>query len=92
MVYKDGHNNDFRLACGDQIITSYKQRASLMFAFNLRFRNKFERQTFSTKIGGKYAGIGSISGDIQKIAKENNIEGTIDLQVYQIGGDPRKVA
>ena len=34
-IYQSGKNNLFRVTCGDQIITSYKQRASLLFAFHL---------------------------------------------------------
>ena len=44
MVYQNGKNDVFRLACGDQIITSYKQRASLLFTFNLQFHTHQDKE------------------------------------------------
>ena len=36
-------------------------------------------------------GFGSISADIQRVAQQQKISGSIDLQVYQVGGDPTKI-
>ena len=43
MIYQDGKNPMFRLICGDQIITSYRQRASLLFTFHLEFHTHNDR-------------------------------------------------
>jgi len=43
MIYQDGLNPVFRIACGDQILTSYRQSASLFFTFNLYFNNKVDK-------------------------------------------------
>jgi hypothetical protein len=68
MIYQDGQNEEFRIACGDQIISSYKQRALLFFTFNLHFNNKIDKEIIQSKLGGSIGGIASISGSIQKIA------------------------
>jgi hypothetical protein len=61
MIYQDGNNDVFRLACGDQIITSYRQRASLFFTFNLNFNNRVEKEIIQSKLGSSIMGIGGIT-------------------------------
>ena len=41
--YDDAKNPFFRIICGDQIITSFKQRASLLFTFNIQFHSHSDK-------------------------------------------------
>lgn len=92
MVYQNGKNAVFRLACGDQIITSYKQRASLLFTFNLQFHTHSDSMEIKAGLGASYGDFFSMSAKIQDLAVKKSITGTMNLQVYQVGGKPSEVA
>ena len=90
--YMDGDNEYFGLMCGDEVITAYQKGALLTFGLKLHFHNHSDLETFRTKVSAGWGTIFSASTEVQKIARENNIQGTVTLQAYQMGGEPEKLS
>lgn len=43
-------------------------------------------------MGASFGSFASFTAAVQKTTSVTNITGTMDLKVYQIGGDPKKIA
>ncbi len=91
-MYQDGENEYFRLVCGDQIINSFKEKALLMFSFNLKFKTHTEKQQFEFELGVSLGGLLEIGTSIESIAKKTQINAEVQLQALQVGGDPTQLS
>ncbi|AIT10129.1 hypothetical protein LO80_09195 [Candidatus Francisella endociliophora] len=82
----------FGVSCGNEIITAYQTGAMLLFGINLKFHNHSDLETFKAKAHASFGNIFNASGYIEKIARENNIDGKVSISAYQIGGKPERLA
>ncbi|ODN41825.1 hypothetical protein [Piscirickettsia litoralis] len=88
-VYSDPEN--FRLVCGDEIITQISTGASLYITMKMNFSSKEEKTQFDAEAKGSYS-LFNASAKMQEIIKKYNMSGSVALLAYQIGGDPSKLA
>ncbi|MBA8667207.1 hypothetical protein H1Q59_04800 [Holosporaceae bacterium 'Namur'] len=96
-IGKDSYNSNlvkpyFGIVCGDKYIDSYDEGASLIMSINLNFGSHYEKEEFKAKAGASWGNIFSASGEIQKIANELNIGGSVSIQALQVGGDPSQLS
>lgn len=92
VFYNNGNNSYFGLACGDQYFSAYKQGAMLIMSINVEFKSHYEKTQFEAKAGVSFGDIFSASGDVQRIASQYGISGSISMQAFQIGGDPSQLS
>ncbi|MEM9244094.1 MAG: hypothetical protein AAGA27_08630 [Pseudomonadota bacterium] len=89
--YKNNYTY-FGTVCGDKYISSYQEGAKLLMSLNLQFSSAYEKQKFEEEAGASFGDIFSASEQIQKIATEYNIQGSVDIQAYQEGGEPSQLS
>ena len=88
----DNVHDKFDISCGDEIVTAYKTGAMLLFGINLKFHNHTDLETFKASAHGSYGSIFSASAYIETFAKTNNINATVAINAYQVGGKPERLA
>ncbi|KAL0224609.1 hypothetical protein RCL1_002521 [Eukaryota sp. TZLM3-RCL] len=90
--YKSGTNPYFGLTCGDRYVSAFDRGSLLVLSLNIKFANREEKESFEAKAGASYGSIVSASANIQKIANENNLNGFVNIQAFQRGGEPSRLA
>ncbi len=85
------NNKFFGLRCGDYFIESYEQGGLLTMGINISFMSKQDKEIFEAKAGADLGTFFSASASIQKIASELGMQGSVSMQVFQLGGEPQKI-
>lgn len=91
-AYNNGNNPYFGLLCGDNYLTSFDQGAMLIMGINIEFDSHQAKQQFSAAASGGFGDIFSASASISKIASQYNLQGSVSMQAYQIGGNPAELS
>ena len=82
---------NFDMMCGNHYVTEYDQGALLIASFNIHFATKQQKQTFEAHISGNYGAFGA-DGNIERIASQYHLKGTVSVKAMQIGGKPELLA
>jgi hypothetical protein len=82
----------FGIFCGDQYISAYDEGAMLLMGINIQFSSKYEKTQFDLHAEASFGDIFSASGQIQQIASQYSITGSVVMQAFQIGGDPSQLS
>lgn len=90
--YNEGTNPYFGLGCGDNYISSYKEGALLIMGININFVSHLDKEQFTASEGISFGDLISASAHIAQAASQYNIQGSVSMQAYQIGGDPSRLA
>ncbi len=92
-IYNDASiNKYFGILCGDDYISAYQQGASLLMGLNIRFSSHFDKEQFSAHASASFGDLINASTQIQTMASQYNIHGTVIIEAYQKGGDPAQLS
>eukprot|EP00340_Litonotus_pictus_P010577 CAMPEP_0170536166 /NCGR_PEP_ID=MMETSP0209-20121228/101998_1 /TAXON_ID=665100 ORGANISM="Litonotus pictus, Strain P1" /NCGR_SAMPLE_ID=MMETSP0209 /ASSEMBLY_ACC=CAM_ASM_000301 /LENGTH=401 /DNA_ID=CAMNT_0010837503 /DNA_START=407 /DNA_END=1612 /DNA_ORIENTATION=- len=89
--FKAKANPNFRLVCGDSLIASFDEGAGLIFSLNIKFTSREAKNNFKAKMNGKFGSFGTAGADISSEMNKEDMEGTVSITGYQMGGDPVKL-
>lgn len=78
----------FRLVCGDQIVTQVDEVAGLYYTMSVTFSSNYDKQTFTANAGASFGNIISVSGTVSTVAQKFNLNGEVTVSALQIGGNP----
>ena len=85
-VYQQGPEQ-FRLTCGDSVITQTQEGFSLYVSMKLIFSSYSDKQTFQAHAGGKFGSLADVSADVEKMVSQYDLNGEVEVTAIQIGGD-----
>lgn len=86
-AYQEGPEQ-FRLVCGDQIVTQVDEVAGLYYAMYVTFSSAYDKQTFQANAGGNFGDIISVSATVNTVAQKFNLNGEVTVSAFQVGGNP----
>jgi hypothetical protein len=89
-IYNNGNNPSFRLFCGDHLVDSWINGAEVIATLKFNFKNISDKETFKHSFAAGYVGIAQVANTITSVAARNNINVAVNIDAYQIGGDPTK--
>lgn len=79
---------NFRLVCGDEIVTSTNMGISFYASMEITFSSFSDKQTFQANAGANFGSIIDVSGQVQKMVSQYNLNGEVSVYGFQQGGDP----
>ncbi|MBK2243054.1 hypothetical protein [Francisella tularensis] len=82
----------FRENCGDQVFKDFQLGSKLIATLSMDFHSEEQKQAFQAKVGASFGIFGTIDSKVQQEINDAKISGTVSINVYQIGGDPTKLA
>jgi len=90
-IYELGAD-EFREKCGDQVIFQQSYGAGLYVTLKINFHTHSDKETFSANIDVTLGDIGSASASISSVVSKYNLQASIEVSAFQIGGDPSQIA
>jgi len=74
----------FRLLCGDTLISSYEEGATLIISLKIVFNSKEEKEQFDTKIGIKIGSFIDATTTISQYSSQYNLNGKVSLLGFNL--------
>ena len=84
--------NNFAQSCGDQVVYQIEKGSSLYILFKLDFNSSEAKSEFIASMGGSYSSLASMTAEMQKSASNFAKSTSINIQAFQKGGFPEKLA
>jgi hypothetical protein len=91
-IYQDGTNDNFRLYCGDTLVTSYDQGALLIMTATLHFTSAKDKEAFKASAGGEFGSYAAFEASVSNDASTSHTNATITISAFQEGGDPTQLS
>jgi hypothetical protein len=79
---------NFRLVCGDQIVTSVNTGVSFYATMSVTFSSYSQKQTFQANAGTSFGDIVSVSAAVQTMVSQYDLSGEVSVYGFQQGGNP----
>jgi hypothetical protein len=89
-AYQEGPE-EFRLVCGDQVVTQVEEGISLYVSMKLIFSSYYDKQTFQANAGSSFGNIIDVSASVQRMVSEYNLNGEVEVTAFQEGGNPSQL-